>query len=242
MRGRGRAGYTGVMTPLLLAVLLLAPAAQAASRRPALHVNLRLTGRPTPAQLARNLINGSGNVRALSRHLDALDREDPREYREWVVSLRLVAQEGAVLRHGVAQAHALLKNEVPLDADITGMSFEPGPPIPIAGQEDADGARQALAAASVEEAEPLAAAIILRAQGADELDRISAYEASADEAARRVKELRAHLAGLVGEKAVDENPAAAAAAPARPASAVVVPDIMNAPAAARPAPKPRREP
>ena len=240
MRGRGRAGYTGVMRPLFLAVLLLAPAAHAASRRPALQANLRLTGRPTPSQLARNLIAGSGNVRALSRHLDALDREDPREYKEWAVSLRVLAQEGAILRHSVAQAHALIKNEVPLDASASGLSFEPGPPVPMTGQEDVDGARQALAGASAEEAEPLAAAIILRAQGADELDRISAYEAAADEAARRVKELRAHLAGLVGEKAVDENPTAAA----RPAAGAgnVIPDIMNAPAAPRPAAKPRREP
>ncbi len=211
--------------PLLL---LTATLASAASKRPVMQPHGRLTGRPSPYAMARNLINGSINVRALNAHMNALDREDPRENREWVTSLRMIAQEGAVLRGDLKQARALIKNEVPLDPATAEMVFEPGPPLPLPAQDDADGARQALALCAVEEAEPLAAAILLRAQGADELDRISAYEAAADEASLRVAEQRAHLVALAGEKAADETPAPAA----RTGSAV--PDFMNATPPAKP--------
>ncbi|MDX6770057.1 MAG: hypothetical protein SF051_11035 [Elusimicrobiota bacterium] len=226
------------MRALLTALLLAAPAAHAASKRPALLPHGRLQGRPAPGELARNLINGTKNVRALDAHMNALDREDPRENREWVTCLRLIAQEGAVLRSGLKQARALIKNEVPLDPGAVDLAFEPGQPLPLPAQNDADGARQALALAAVEEAEPLAAAIILRAQGADELDRISAYEAAADEASLRVSEQRAHLAALAGEKAADEEPAPAGRPAAAPkAAGPALPDIMNAAPS-----KPRREP
>lgn len=196
------------MRALAALVLLLPAAAEAAPRRPALLPHARLMGRPAPSDLALNLINGSANVRALYAHMSALDRENPRENREWVMSLRLASQEGAVLRWDLKQARALVKNEVPLDPRCADMSPEPGPPLDMPPQGDVDGARLALALAAVEEAEPMAAAIVLRAQGADELDRISAYEAQAEEASLRVAEQRAHLVGLAGEKAAEESPPA----------------------------------
>lgn len=225
------------MLSFLTAAALLLPAApsSAAHKRPALHPHTRLPGRPAPAALARNLIHGAQNVRALHEHLEALDKEDPRQFREWVMSLRLLAGEGTVLRADLQQGRALIKNGVELDAQAAELSFEPGPPVDPPAQGSKDGARIALALAAMEEAEPMAAAIILRAQGADELDRISAYEAAADEASLRVAEHRAQLARLAGEKAVDEHPQSPRP---RPASAPGgAPDIMNmsAPAAA-PAP------
>lgn len=213
--------------PLVLALLLAAGPAAAASKRPGLLHHERLTGRPAPSELARSLINGSKNVRALHAHMEALDREDPRQYREWVASLRLIAREGALLRSGLRQGRTLIKNGVPLDAQTVELSVEPGPPLDLPAQDDADGARVALALTAVEEAEPLAAAIILRAQGADELDRISAYEAAADEASLRVAEQRKHLVELAGEKAVEE--------PAGPAQRGL-PAIMNMAPAAPPGP------
>lgn len=228
---------------LVVALLAsLAFPAAAAPRRPGLHPHSRLSGRPAPNVLARNLINGSSNVRALHAHMQALDKEDPRGFREWVTSLRLLAVEGTVLRSDLQQGRALIKNGVELDAGSADLSFEPGPPVDPPAQTDADGARIALALAAMEEAEPMAAAIVLRAQGADELDRISAFEAAADEASLRVAEHRAQLARLAGEKAVDEHsaPGARRAAP----QAAVTPDFMNMGGAAAPAPakKPRREP
>lgn len=182
------------MSLLFVASLLLGQFAQAASKRPALSPHERLTGRPAPRALALNLIGGAKNVRALGAHLDALDREDPRQKREWETSLRLIAQEGAVLRSGSKQARVLIKNEVPLDPEASDMSFEPGPPPSMPAPQDAGRARQALALAAVEEAEALAAAVVLRAQGSEELDRISAYEAAADEAASRAGPGRASSA------------------------------------------------
>lgn len=218
---------------LLLAALLLAgPAAAQAPKRPALHSHGRLTGRPAPHALARNLINGSRNVRALHAHLEALDKEDPRQFKEWVGALKVLSLESTTLRWDLQQGRALLKNGVELDSQAVELSFEPGPPLDPPPQNDADGARVALALAAVEEAEPMAAAIILRAQGADELDRISAFEAAADEASLRVKEQRDQLARLVGEKAVDLLPGAAHKTSAPPATGS--PSIMGG--ASKPAP------
>lgn len=228
------------MRALLALALLLPCAAGAVSKRPALFPHSRLTGRPAPNALARNLIHGSKNVRALHAHLEALDKEDPREFREWVTALRLLAVEGTILRADLQQGRALIKNGVELDAGAAELSFEPGPPLDLPAQTDADGARIALALAAMEEAEPMAAAVILRAQGVDELDRISAFEAAADEASLRVAEHRAQLARLVGEKAVDEHAAMPAARRAA-AQAAAAPDFMNMGGAA-PAAKPRREP
>lgn len=227
------------MRALLALALLLPCAAGAVSKRPGLFPHSRLTGRPAPNVLARNLVNGSKNVRALHAHLQALDKEDPRQFREWVTVLRLLAVEGTVLRADLQQGRAQIKNGVDLDPGAADLSFEPGPPVDPPAQLDADGARIALALAAMEEAEPMAAAVILRAQGVDEIDRISAYEAAADEASLRVAEHRAQLARLVGEKAVDEH--GAGARPAAATQAVAAPDFMNMGGAA-PAKKPRREP
>lgn len=225
------------MTKLLAALLLLSShAAAQAPRRPALNPHTRLTGRPAPHALARNLINGSRNVRALHAHLEALDKEDPRQFKEWVGALKVLAVESTTLRWSLQQGRALLKNGVELDPQAVDMSFEPGPPLDLPPQLDADGARVALALAAVEEAEPMAAAIILRAQGADELDRISAFEAAAEEASRRVKEQRDQLARLAGEKAVDLDLSAAPKTSAAPAPGS--PSIMGG--ASKPAP--RRDP
>jgi hypothetical protein len=221
----GRACYTSRMRLLLALLLLAGPAAAQAPKRPAMHPHMRLSGRPAPNQLARNLINGSKNVRALHAHLEALDKEDPRQFKEWVGALKVLSQETTTLRWDLQQGRALIKNGVELDPAAVELSFEPGPPLDLPPQLDADGARVALALAAVEEAEPMAAAIILRAQGADELDRISAFEAAADEASLRVKEQRDQLARLAGEKAVDLRLSEAPRPAAAPA--VVLPPIMG---------------
>lgn len=210
---------------LLLAALLLAPApAGALSKRPSLAPHGPLMPGASAFPVASNLVNGSKNVRALRAHLDALDRDDPREYREWVTALRLLSLESATLRGDLKAGRALLKRGVEPDPMASRLSFEPGPPLDMPPQEDADGARVALALAAVEEAEPMAAAILLRAQGVDEPDRISAYEAAAAEASLRVAEQRAQLVRLAGEKAAQE----ATLGKARPAPAKsALPDIMN---------------
>lgn len=243
LAGRGPRGYTPGMRGLLALLLLLPGAAGAASKRPGLEYHGRLTGRPAPSQLVRNLINGSKNVRALRAHMDALDREDPRENREWVTCVRLISQEGSVLRSDLQQARALIKNGVPLDSQVTGLEFEPGAGIDMPPQDDADGARMALALAAVEEAEPLASAIILRAQGADELDRISSYEAAAEDAEHRVVEQREHLLRVAGPKALEEAPASLAPGAVGASVGRVVPigTVMAQPESGPPA-KPKRAP